>query len=145
MGAAILLESLPREPRFRAVVAESPFSTFEDIAYDRISQASGASRIICRITFPPVVTSALAYARWRYAIDLRLASPAAAVRATRVPVLLIHGSVDTNVPAYHLQVLQRMNPAGIRLWSVPGAPHTAALSTRPEEFARVVLEWFSSH
>ena len=35
LGAAILIESLPREPRFRAVVAECPFDSFEDIAYYR--------------------------------------------------------------------------------------------------------------
>lgn len=39
MGAAILIESLPREPRFRAVVAECPFSTFEEIAYYRLGAA----------------------------------------------------------------------------------------------------------
>jgi alpha-beta hydrolase superfamily lysophospholipase len=28
LGAAILLQSVPKEPRFRAIVAESPFATF---------------------------------------------------------------------------------------------------------------------
>jgi uncharacterized protein len=32
MGAAQLLQSLPKEPRFCAVVAESPFATFREVA-----------------------------------------------------------------------------------------------------------------
>jgi pimeloyl-ACP methyl ester carboxylesterase len=44
MGAAILLQSLPGEPRFRAVVAECPFSTFEQVAYYRLERISGLGR-----------------------------------------------------------------------------------------------------
>jgi pimeloyl-ACP methyl ester carboxylesterase len=33
---ATLLQSLAREPRFRAVVAEYPFDTFEDVAHYRV-------------------------------------------------------------------------------------------------------------
>lgn len=33
MGAAQLLQALPKEPRFCAVVAESPFATFREVAY----------------------------------------------------------------------------------------------------------------
>jgi alpha-beta hydrolase superfamily lysophospholipase len=40
MGATILLQSLPREPRFRAVVAECPFDSFEDVTYYRLKHAS---------------------------------------------------------------------------------------------------------
>ena len=38
MGASILIEALPREPRFRALVADCPFATFEEVAYDRLQQ-----------------------------------------------------------------------------------------------------------
>jgi uncharacterized protein len=38
MGAAGLLQSLQSESRFCAVAAESPFSTFREIAYDRLGQ-----------------------------------------------------------------------------------------------------------
>ena len=38
MGAAQLLQSLEVEPGFCAIVAESSFSTFREIAYDRVGQ-----------------------------------------------------------------------------------------------------------
>jgi len=36
MGAGVLLQALPQEPRFRAIVAESSFSSFEEMSYDRL-------------------------------------------------------------------------------------------------------------
>jgi hypothetical protein len=38
MGAAILMESLSLAPRFRALTADCPFVTFEEIAFDRCSR-----------------------------------------------------------------------------------------------------------
>jgi hypothetical protein len=38
MGAAQLLQALPKEPRFCAVVAESPFATFREVAYARFGR-----------------------------------------------------------------------------------------------------------
>ena len=38
MGAAILLQSLDVESRFCAVVAEAPYATLREIAYDRLSE-----------------------------------------------------------------------------------------------------------
>ena len=69
MGAAILLESLPREPRLRAVVAECPFSTFEDARY-RLAQRSGLPPVLVL----PIVRFGFFYANWRYRVDLRQAT-----------------------------------------------------------------------
>src|SRR5947208_966333 len=44
LGGAILLQSLHTEPRFRAVVADSPFASFEEIAYDRLQQHFGVPK-----------------------------------------------------------------------------------------------------
>jgi len=48
--------------------------------------------------FRPVVESGLWYARLRYDVDLRRASPAAAVRVSHTPILLIHGTADERTP-----------------------------------------------
>jgi uncharacterized protein len=59
MGAAILLQSLAREPRFRSVVAECPFASFAEIARDRLSEATGAAPWL----FTPVAKIGFGYAR----------------------------------------------------------------------------------
>jgi alpha-beta hydrolase superfamily lysophospholipase len=141
MGAAILIESLPREPRFRAVVAECPFSTLEEIAYYRIEQISGLGRWASW----PLVRSGFLYVRLRYGVDLKQASLAAAIRATEVPVLLIHGTRDVIIPPRHSQALHALNPQATTLWLVPGAMHVSAISACPEEYERRVVGWFRSH
>ena len=141
MGAGILLESLRVEPRFRAVVADCPFYTFRDIAYYRLGQISHLGRA----PLWPVVTFGFAYARVRYGVDLDRASPAEAVRSTHIPILLIHGTRDTNIPPSHSERLYALNPASTRLWLVEGAEHLDAMRVNPQLYVRTVLDWLAGH
>jgi dipeptidyl aminopeptidase/acylaminoacyl peptidase len=141
MGAAILLESLPCEKRFRAVVAEAPFAEFREIAYDRLAQQTA---LPVRL-FWPVVDLGMVYGRLRYGVDLDRASPAAAVRATSVPILLIHGTEDGNIPIRHSRELHALNPAATVLWEVSGGHHVDGLAMTGQEYVARVLDWFGSH
>jgi dipeptidyl aminopeptidase/acylaminoacyl peptidase len=141
MGAAILLESLAREPRFRAVVAEAPFAELREIAYDRLAQETALPPRL----FWPIVDLGMVYGRVRYGIDLDRASPAAVVRATSVPILLIHGTEDHNIPIRHSRELHALNPVSTVLWEVPGGHHVDALATAGNEYVARVLDWFGSH
>jgi hypothetical protein len=141
MGAAILLESLPTEQRFRAVVADSAFDTFEEISYDRLGQILRMPRLV----FWPMIHGGFIYARLRYGVDLSHASPDHAIRETHIPVLLIHGTRDTNIPPRHSQELHAANPAITQLWLVPGAEHVASFSVNPDVYLRTVTNWFMSH
>ena len=145
LGAAVLIESLERETRFSAVVAECPFADFERVAVDRVAQRVPGPAAVRQALAVSMVWSAFLYARMKYGVDFRGASPENAVVGTRTPVLLIHGSADTNVYPAHAEALVKRNPEYITLWMVPGARHTAAFGTAPEEFPRRVLGWFAEH
>lgn len=139
MGAAILLESLAQPTRFRAAVAESSFVTFEDIAYDRMEQRTGLpGRALW-----PVVQAGFWYTRARYGIDLWRVSPADGLRSARIPVLLIHGSGDHNIPLRHSLELQSVNPVAAHLWVIPAAAHAQCLSTAGREYQDRVIAWFA--
>lgn len=142
MGAAELLQSLEVETRFCAVVAESSFSTFREIAYDRMGQPFGLGRWVGRIVLRPLVEIAFLRARWKYGLDMTGISPEAAVVRSRTPVLLIHGQVDSNIPARHSRAIHRLDPK-TALWEVPGADHCAAIGVAPEEFEKRVIGWFA--
>jgi dipeptidyl aminopeptidase/acylaminoacyl peptidase len=141
MGAAILLESLAAEPRFRAVVAECPFASFDEVAYDRLSQQTG----LPAPAFWPVVNLGLAWTRVRYGVDLRRASPAAVLRQTDKPVLLIHGMRDTNIPIRHSRELHALNGRTTQLWEVPEATHVDSMGREPKAYPERVLRWFREH
>lgn len=144
LGAAILLQTIDGAEPFRAVVAESPFATFEDIAYDRVGQLTGLGAFGWRGAAALIAEPALLYARARYGLELRSVSPLAAVRRARVPVLLIHGAADDNVYPYHSRLLQAANPRYVELWEAPGSRHVRVLRDHPEEYERRACSWFQN-
>lgn len=144
MGGAELLESLTAENGFCAVVAESPFATFREAAFDRLGQQFSTGPWLGRTLLWPALEAGEEYARLRYGIDFRKADPAAAVAATTVPVLLIHGLADTNLPPRHSEMIKAGNPAVV-LWEPAGAEHCGASTTEPAEYERRVVAWFENH
>lgn len=144
MGAAQLLQALGTESRFCAVAAESPFSKFREIAYDRMGQHFNSGPWVGRTILWPVVESAFWYSHWKYGLDFEHLSPEDIVASTRVPVFLIHGQNDTNIPIRHSRCIVDRNPSVV-LWVVPNAGHTGAVNASPEEFNRKLVEWFESN
>ncbi len=143
LGAALVLASLRQQAQFCAVAAESPFASFREIAYDRLGQRFGAGHGLGRTLFRPMVEVGMLYARRRYGVDLEQASPEDAVAETRVPVLLIHGAQDDNIPSRHSERIAAHN-AHVRLWLVPGAGHGGAVNAAPQEFEQRVVAWFQA-
>jgi len=144
MGAAQLLQSLQPESRFCAVAAESPFSSFREIAYDRVGQFFHTGPWLGRTILRPVVEVAFGYARWKYKLNFEQVSPERIVSTTKVPVFLIHGRNDSNIPVRH-SVLIAADNAAVTLWEVPNADHCGAISTAHSEFEQRLIGWFDEH
>jgi pimeloyl-ACP methyl ester carboxylesterase len=144
MGAAIVLQAVRTTP-FCAVVAESPFASFRQIAYVRVGQVFHAGNWLGEFALRPAVELAFLYGKLTRGVYLANASPEQAVAGSRVPILLIHGLADENIPAQQSERIRAHNPADISLWQVPGAGHCGAVSVAPEEFESRVLGWFAQH
>jgi uncharacterized protein len=145
LGAAILLQSLAVEHHFSAVVAECAFASFERIAEDRVAQRLPPALPGKRILAAPAVWAGFLYARLRYGVDFRAASPEAVLAKAATPVLLIHGLEDRNTLPFHSRILAATNPRFVKLWLVPRAGHTGAFGTAPVEFQKRVLGWFEAY
>jgi len=144
MGAAQLLQSLHSETRFCAVAAESTFSSFREIGYDRVGQFFNTGPWLGRTVLRPVVEGAFGYAKWKYQLDFEQVSPQSIVARTKVPVLLIHGQNDSNIPIRHSRRIAGDNPT-LTLWEVPDTEHCGAISTAPQEFEQRLFHWFGDH
>lgn len=141
MGAAQLLQSLSAGAPFCAVVAESSFANFREIAYDRMGQPFHLGPWVGRTVLRPLVEIAFLRARWKYRLDMQQVSPETAVASTHVPVLLIHGQIDSNIPLRHSLRIHALAPRSV-LWEVPRADHCGAIAAAPKEFENRLLDWF---
>jgi dipeptidyl aminopeptidase/acylaminoacyl peptidase len=145
LGAAILLQAVGKETRFCAVVAESPFASFRQIAYVRVGQFVGTGTWFGKLALRPAVELAFLYGRITRGVNLTDASPENSVARSRVPILLIHGLADDNIPSQQSERIRSRNPTDITLWEVPGAGHCGAVDVNPQEFDNRVVGWFSTH
>jgi dipeptidyl aminopeptidase/acylaminoacyl peptidase len=144
-GAALLLQALPAEPRFCAVMVESSFSTAREMSFERISAPFHLRPWFGHVFGRPVIASAVLYARWRYGVDLFAPSPLEGITHSNVPVLLIHGTADASISSRHSVILAKAAPDHVQLWLVPEAGHTMAWAAAHEEFEARLLAWFSTH
>jgi uncharacterized protein len=144
MGAAQLLQSLDTHPNFCAVAAESPFANFRGIAYDRMGQPFHLGPWLGRTLLRPIIEVAFLRARWKYGLNMQTISPEDSVASANIPVLLIHGRIDSNIPVRHSRAIHAHAP-DTQLWEVPLADHCGAISTAPKEFERRLLAWFGPH
>jgi dipeptidyl aminopeptidase/acylaminoacyl peptidase len=145
MGAAILLQSVEKENRFCAVIAESSFASFRQIAYVRVGQFFHTGAWLGRVALRPAVELAFLYGRATRGINLAEASPERSVVGSHVPILLIHGLADDNIPPQQSERIREHNPAEMVLWEVSNAGHCGVVNADGQEFDRRVLGWFSSH
>jgi len=136
LGGAILIQSLAQGADFRAIVAESPYSSFEAVADERVARVIPAP-----IAFL-LVKEGMLYIHLRYGVNLSLARPDLAIARARVPILLIHGLSDNETSPQHSERLAQIKPAVTGLWLVPGARHTGSYATAPTAFEHNILDWF---
>ena len=141
MGAAQLLQSLDTHPNFCAVAAESSFANFREIAYDRMGQPFHLGPWVGRTLLRPLVEVAFLCARLKYHLNMNQISPEDSAARSTIPILLIHGEIDSNIPLRHSQQIHAHAPR-TQLWQVPNADHCGALSTDPQEFEQRLLNWF---
>jgi len=144
MGGSIALQALRQTP-FCAVIAESAFASFRQIGYLRMGQVFHGGAWVGRFALRPAVELAFLYGRITRGINLAAASPERAVAGSRVPILLIHGLADKNIPPQQSERIRDRNPAGISLWEVPRADHCGTINAAYDEFTSRVLGWFAAH
>jgi dipeptidyl aminopeptidase/acylaminoacyl peptidase len=142
-GAAILLQSLENENRICAAAAECSFATFREAAYDRGGQLIGTGDFVGKTIFIPAIEAAFETASWKYSLDFDQISPFKALANTKIPVLLIHGDMDNNIPVRHSRLMYNalQKNSNIQYWE-SHAGHAGTFGKLPNEFEKRVLSWF---
>lgn len=134
MGAAIALAFMhhsPRAAQVRALVLEAPVLDFGQVVADRARQRKAPN---------VVVTLGKRIATRRYGLHWHRLSYGQVLHGITVPVLLLHGEDDADVPIHasdtaarehaHIVTYHRVPGAGhVRSWNVDRHSYEAALAT----------------
>jgi uncharacterized protein len=126
MSAAAFI--LVRHPDIKAIVADSPYASLEDLLGRQFFFLPGPTKW-------PLVALTKLYARLLLGVDIGTAAPAQVVRELAVPLLLIHGEKDSQIPAEHgRQIYDQADHARTELWMIPGADHGQAHTIEGERY-----------
>lgn len=139
MGAAVALQSAVIEPRIEAVVAEDPFADLREVSYDYAGLR--LSPLLGKTLFRPASIFAMEALAKTGEFDPDDVSPAKAVAARPIPVLLICGTRDTTIPCRHAEQIYRTASGPKELWVVNGAEHASALGHAPAEYEEKVVRF----
>jgi uncharacterized protein len=136
MGAALAIMCAARRPEVQAVIADSPFTSHAAIVRYRV-------RRVLRVTGEPFATVAdylLPHVGGYRGSDVVPLRDVAAI-APR-PLLIIHGTADTSIPAEHARQMYQAAGEPKELWLAEGAAHCGAYFLDRPAYCRRVVDFF---
>lgn len=119
LGAAVALQAAAEDDRIRGVVAAESFSDLRTIATER------APRVLSK----RVIAKAFSIAESDGAFRVDDVSPVKAARRISVPVLLLHGALDSETAPTHSQRIFEALAGPKQFFLVPHAGHNQALQS----------------
>jgi uncharacterized protein len=139
MGAATALLAMEHTDGVYAVVADSSYADLHTMTLDYYF-------------YLPLVNRALAFftdliARITFQVGLADVSPERVAARSQVPLLLIHGTMDSTIPIHHFDRLSTAveGRSNVALWRVEGAGHARALSLFPAAYEQRLHAFFGQH
>ena len=138
MGAATVLMSsdLPLSDNVRGIIADCPYST----PFGIVSLVARRNFRIGRILDPCITVSALIFGHFNIFSSSALKS----VKATKIPILIIHGTGDNFVPLQMSRDIRDANPDKVTLVEVDGAPHGLSYIKDKEKYKKTFYDFIES-
>lgn len=125
-------------PEIKAIVADSPYSSGHGI----IEELYG---YLGPLKFPFVWLTEL-YANLFLGLRPSAVDVCASLKNRSVPILLIHGDRDSQIPLRHSQDIEACADKKLtELWIVKGADHGMSYAVNPEAYQEKVLGFFRKH
>lgn len=136
MGAATVLQYLPMNKFASFAIADCPYSDLNELlAYHMKHDYHLPS-------FPFVNLSSL-MARKRAKFNFKDVSPINAVKNIELPVLFIHGSIDTFVPCYMSQDMYRTKKGEKKIYIADGAKHACSIEVNKNKYEEEVMKFIN--
>lgn len=138
MGASTVLMAagLGLPNNVKRIVADCPYTSPPEI----IKKVCRDRKLPAALVYPFIYTGALVYGHFR----LNSADCTEAVKAAKLPVLLIHGEDDRFVPCDMSRKIQKANPEYIQLFTFPNAAHGISYIEDRARYEALVRQFFNN-
>jgi len=138
LGAVTSILAAAEDQDIDAVVSDSSFADLTDIMKSEFSKRTKAPQFL--------LNPLLFMIKIMYRVDFNAVKPVECVgQIAPRPVFFIHGEADDGIPFKHaLKLWEASHNPQAELWIVPGAGHTRAYKTNPEEYMSRVTAFFDS-
>lgn len=129
-GTVLMAAALDLPRNVRGILADCPFTSPADI----VMEVGKAQHLPMKIAYPLARLAAMIFGGF----SLTAADASEAVKAARVPILLIHGEADELVPFEMGKKIAGANPDKIEFHSFPGARHGLSYVEDTERYTALV-------
>ena len=120
----------------KAIVADSAYANLNHIINEMY-------RHFFVFKYPFVYLTRL-YGKIFFGVDVKDISPMDSIKTINKPVLIIHGSKDSQIPVKEAYLLHEANKK-TELWIVNNSNHGAAYAMNKKEYEKRVLDFFEKH
>lgn len=135
LGASVLLQSLPDEPRLSAIVAVAPFATLPEVV-NHSARRNIHSHIPLWLIAGTMHTSG-----YRAGFDPFRISPLLATGRTTCPIFFVHGALDEVIPVDHTRRLHAAATGPKKLRIIPNGNHGNVLARGGDALYREMIEF----
>jgi alpha-beta hydrolase superfamily lysophospholipase len=135
LGASVLLQSLPDEPRLTAVVAVAPFATLPEVVNH------SARRNIYRHIPLWLIAGTMRAGGIRAGFDPFRISPLHGVEQSTHPIFFVHGELDEVIPVEHTRRLHAAAAGPKKLRLIPDGTHGNVLAKGGDDLYREMIEF----
>jgi len=135
LGASVLLQSLPDEPRLSSVVAVAPFATLPDVINH------SARRNIYRHIPLWLIAGTMRTGGLRAGFDPFQVSPLHGVERSTRPIFFVHGELDEVIPVEHTRRLHAAAAGPKKLRLIPDGNHGNVLAKGGDDLYREMIEF----
>ena len=131
LGGAVAL--MTNHKNIKAVATDSAYARLQDVVLHMYGPFS-------ILKYPLALLTKL-YGILFLRLDLDDASPAENIKNMKIPILLIHSEIDSQIPVGQAFILHEVNKK-TSLWIVKDADHGMIHSAHPEEYEKRIIDFF---
>ena len=138
-GGAVAIQTMAEDRRFRCGIVESTFATLREVVRDYAAKMT-------RVRMDVLTDAALARAGVIAHFAPDQVRPEEAARLIRCPVLMVHGTADTDIAMRHGErVFQHLSTPGSRWYPIQGAGHGNLWNKGGDAYRAAVLSFLDEH